>query len=327
MPAKSKKNGGRSQAKQRSRNGRSSSQKPEKYRFAQNVSGEETAAETYYRGYAAEQRDGGPGGDPDVLVDVPLVKVDSIHLELDDLDAHVALKAKIMELVNLNVGVNAHLGKVRLDIKGVEAQALLKVRLDHVAAIVDRVLTTIDRNPELVESIGRAVRSAGSGAEQALGSAGKATEEIGEGAEGALGELGRGAGEAVEGVGSGAGEAASDLDRLLAGAGQTADKAVGGAGQQGGGALGELAGLLTGDHTSRAKLAAKLTVKELGEAAQAKVKGIGERRRQRKAQRAHATEKAMELAEKLDLELDEIEGSGAEGRITVKDVRSAAAAS
>jgi len=33
MPAKSKKNGGRSQAKQRSRNGRSSSQKPSKSPF------------------------------------------------------------------------------------------------------------------------------------------------------------------------------------------------------------------------------------------------------------------------------------------------------
>ena len=42
--------------------------------------------------------------------------------------------------------------------------------------------------------------------------------------------------------------------------------------------------------------------------------------------RAHATEKALELAEKLDLEIDEISGSGADGRITVKDVRSAAAA-
>ncbi|HEY8467898.1 MAG TPA: E3 binding domain-containing protein [Solirubrobacterales bacterium] len=306
---------GRSGSSKRRSGGRSASQKPDKYRFAQNVDGEETAAESTYRAYAAEQRDGGPDAGPDVLIDVPVLKVDSIHLELDDLDAHVALKAKILELVNLNVGVDAHLGKVRLDIKGVEAQALLKVRLDHVAAIVDRVLTTVDRNPELIESIGRTVRSAGAGAEQTLGSAGRATERIGEGAEGALGELGQGAGEAVEGVGSGAGEAAANPGQVVQNAGHAAGELAGGASD-----------LVSGDPATRAKAAAKLTVKELGEAAQAKVKGISEKRRQRKAERAHATDRAMELADDLGVDLEAIEGSGAEGKITVKDVRAAASA-
>ena len=76
-----------------SRNGRSASQKTEKYRFAQNVGGDATMAEREYRSYASA--DGGdPGAEPDVLLDVPVVKVDSIHFELDDLDAHVALKAR-----------------------------------------------------------------------------------------------------------------------------------------------------------------------------------------------------------------------------------------
>src|SRR5215210_1007868 len=130
-----------SQSKSQSGN-RRASQKTEKYRFAQNVEGQGTVAEREYENYA-KQSDGGMGDDPDVLLDVPVVKVDRIHLELDNLDAHVALKAKVLDLVNLNVGVNAHLGKLRIDIEGVEAQALVKVRLDHVAAIVDRVLTTI----------------------------------------------------------------------------------------------------------------------------------------------------------------------------------------
>ena len=34
-----------------------------------------------------------------------------------------------------------------------EAQALLKVRLDKVAEIINRVLATIDRNPEIVDQI------------------------------------------------------------------------------------------------------------------------------------------------------------------------------
>ena len=103
--------------------------------------------------------DDGMNGDPDVLLAVPVVKVDSIHLQVDDLDARVSLNAQVLDLVNLQVGVHAHLGKVRLDIKGVEAQALVKVRLDHVAAIIDRVLTTIDRNPELVENLARPSRT------------------------------------------------------------------------------------------------------------------------------------------------------------------------
>ncbi|MBA2712424.1 MAG: hypothetical protein H0U55_02570, partial [Rubrobacteraceae bacterium] len=82
---------------------------------------------------------------PDVLLDVPVVKVDEINFELNDLRAKVNLFAKVLDLVELSVGVDVYLGRVKLVIKGVEAQALLKVRLDNVTAIIDRVLTTIDR--------------------------------------------------------------------------------------------------------------------------------------------------------------------------------------
>jgi hypothetical protein len=312
--------------------GRSASQKTEKYRFAQNVEGEETIAEAVYREYAEEARKN-ERVDPDVLIDVPVVKVDSIHLELDDLAAHVALKAKILELVNLNVGVDAQLGKVSLDIKGVEAQALLKVRLDHVTAIVDRVLTTVDRNPELVESIGKAVADVGEGAGHTLGESGEAVEDIGEGTEDALGQIGQGAGQAVEGVGQGTGQAAGNLDQVVSNAGQAVGQAGQGAGQAagalgggggGGGALEDVAGLLSADHSTRAKEAAKLTVKELGVSAKEKVKEIGERRRHRKAEEHDATDRAYEVADELGVDLDEVDGSGAHGRITVRDVERAA---
>ena len=113
--------------------------------------------------------------EPDVLLDVPVVNVDEIHFELDNLHARVSLHAEVLDLVRLSVGVHAELGKVELDIKGVEAQALLRVRLDHVTAIIDRVLTTLDRNPKLVESLGRTVEQLGSGASHAV-------EDVGEGA-------------------------------------------------------------------------------------------------------------------------------------------------
>src|ERR671922_223767 len=201
--------------------GRSASQKGGKYRFAQNVGEERTVAEREYLDYAlSDHRE--MGDDPDVLLDVPVVKVDSIHLELENLNAHVALKTRVLDLVKLDVGVDAHLGKLRLDIKGVEAQALLKVRLDHVAAIVDRVLTTIDRNPKLVESLGHAVEEIGPGAGQAVGNLDQTVGGVGQ----TVGELGQGVGQAAGGVGQaagGAGEAVGELGQAaggLAGGGQ-----------------------------------------------------------------------------------------------------------
>jgi 2-oxoisovalerate dehydrogenase E2 component (dihydrolipoyl transacylase) len=53
------------------------------------------------------------------------------------------------------------------------------------------------------------------------------------------------------------------------------------------------------------------------------VKELGEKRRERRAEKHHATEAAMRLAQESGLDIDEIEGSGAEGRITVRDVKQA----
>jgi hypothetical protein len=360
---------------------RSASEKTEKYRFAKNVDGEGTVAERVYRGYATAPEDEIPA-DPDVLLDVPVLKVDKVHLKLENLQAHVALQAQVLDLVDLNVGVDVQLGKLEVDIEGVEAQALLEVRLDHVAAIVDRVLTTIDRNPELVKSLGQAVEHVGAGAGDMVGEAGEAVEEVGEGAEGAIGEIGQGAGEAVgqvgEGagqavgevgqgagqavgqVGEGAGQAVGNLDQVAGGVGQTvgelgegAGQAAGGLGEAAGG-LGQAAGGLAGGGGDGgqgeqeggpdagaltapkiAKEAAKMAGKEvaaaatdeakdLGLAATRKLQELGERRRQRRAEKHNATEAAMRQAQELGVDLDEVEGSGAEGRITVRDVQQAA---
>ena len=109
---------------------------------------------------------------PDVLLDVPTVKVDEITLEVNDLHARVALHAQLANLVNLDVGAQVDLGRVVLTIKGVEAQALLKVRLRNVYAILDRALQTIDAHPEILQSlltpIGEAVGNLGVAAREAL---------------------------------------------------------------------------------------------------------------------------------------------------------------
>jgi hypothetical protein len=174
-----------------------------------------------------------PEGQPDVLIDIPVVKVDEIDLEVDDLHAQVAVLAQVKDLVQISVGVDARLGKVELRIEGVEAQALLKARLNNVGAILARVATTLDRNPELLRSVGRAVEDVGGGAGHLLDETGDAVQEVGEGAEGAVQDVGQGAGQAVGQLGQGASQAVGQV-------GQGAGQAVGDIGEGAGQAVGQV---------------------------------------------------------------------------------------
>jgi hypothetical protein len=165
---------------------------------------------------------------PDVLADIPVVKVDKIDIEVDDLDARVAVLARVRKLLNISVGAQAHLGEVELKIEGVEAQALLKARLDTVTKIIERVLLSLDRNPELLEGVGKAVEEVGGGTGHMLDESGDAVEDVGEGAEQALPEVGKGAGSALGDVGEGANQALGEVGQ---GAGQAAQGLGQGAGQ------------------------------------------------------------------------------------------------
>lgn len=150
---------------------------------------------------------------PDVLLDIPVVKVDEIDIEVDDLRAQVAVMAEVRDLVQLSVGVDARLGSVDLKIEGVEAQVLLKARLDNVSRILERVLLSLDRNPELLESVGQAVEEVGKGGGHLVGQAGEAVEDVGTGAQGAVQDVGQGAGQAVRHVGRGASEGVVGVSR------------------------------------------------------------------------------------------------------------------
>jgi hypothetical protein len=174
---------------------------------------------------------------PDVLLDVPVVKVDEIDIEVADLRAQVAVMAEVRDLVEISVGADASLGKVELKIEGVEAQALLKARLGNITLILERVLTSLDRNPELLEGIGHAAEEAGKGAGHLVGESGEAVEDVGEGAEGAVQDVGQGAGQAVGQIGEGAGQAVGQVgegaNQALRGVGQGAQQGVAGVGQGG----------------------------------------------------------------------------------------------
>ena len=122
-------------------------------------------------------------GNPDVLLEVPNLSVEQILLEVDNLRVHLNLDAQVANLVSLRAGVDATIGRVKLDIRGVQAEAYLTVRLDNVARILDRTLTTIDRNPQILErlltTVDRTVGTVGGVADTALQPGGVVSQTVG----------------------------------------------------------------------------------------------------------------------------------------------------
>src|SRR5687767_567142 len=109
---------------------------------------------------------------PDVLLDVPNLSVDEITLDVHNLVANLSLDARVASLVQIKAGVDVRIDSVHLNIKGVQATALLIVRLDNVRAIIERTLTTLDNNPQLVDrllsTVDNAVNTVGDVANTAL---------------------------------------------------------------------------------------------------------------------------------------------------------------
>jgi hypothetical protein len=95
--------------------------------------------------------------DVDVFLDVPELEVDRISLTVRGLRAHVSILAELAGLVNLQVGVDARLEEVELEIEGVRAKVLLKVRLDEVRAILNHALNTLAEHPEILRALTRAL--------------------------------------------------------------------------------------------------------------------------------------------------------------------------
>jgi hypothetical protein len=89
----------------------------------------------------------------DVILEIPELSVDSIGLTVQDVRAHVSLDANAMNFVQITAGVDVGIRKVQLSITGVLAEAYLYVDLDNVARIVDRVVKTLDRNPEILTQV------------------------------------------------------------------------------------------------------------------------------------------------------------------------------
>src|SRR5215211_6722212 len=92
-------------------------------------------------------------GEPDVVLDIPVLNVEELALQVEDLELRVSFRAELADLVKINVGVETEVEGVELQIKGVEAQAQQKGRLDNVRAIFSDVLQALEHNPQLFRDL------------------------------------------------------------------------------------------------------------------------------------------------------------------------------
>lgn len=93
------------------------------------------------------------GDPPDVLLDIPNLSIEQLTVEVNNLQVDIALNARLANLLHLSAGANASIDNVKIDIRGVRAQATLIVRLDNVRAIIERTLQTLDNNPQMVTQL------------------------------------------------------------------------------------------------------------------------------------------------------------------------------
>ncbi|MFF4877175.1 hypothetical protein [Micromonospora sp. NPDC000668] len=151
------------------------------------------------------------GGDPDILLDIPRVTVESIRLAVNGLDADLSLRARLANLLEIDAGVRVHLHSVELDINGVQAEAQLRVRLEQLATILGRALDTIDSNPQIIETLGRT-------AGIAINDVNRSAQQLAAGAVEATGSAQR-PGDVPGELGRRVGTASPVADRLRPGAG------------------------------------------------------------------------------------------------------------
>jgi pyruvate/2-oxoglutarate dehydrogenase complex dihydrolipoamide acyltransferase (E2) component len=201
--------------------------------------------------------------------------------------------AELANLVNLSVGADVQLGRVKLEIDGVRAKALLKVRLENVRAILAKALETLGEHPEILKILAQALTEV---LREALRDASSALDDVLKGL-----DVGDTVDEALKGKLQ---DISSGLEGTLEGGG---GEAAQGAGQLAGGGAGDApgstAGEVAGVSTDRGRRDAPGDQERSGE--------------------VPATRAARRKAEQLGVELSGMQGSGPEGLITIRDVRAA----
>jgi hypothetical protein len=205
---RSKNGGGRSGSQRKASAARTTKEPPSKQ---SSTGGDQDEAEEENGGMskAEESETGGkamgrpPADEPDVYVFVPEVHVGKLEIDVERLDAHLALQADVANLVKLVAGVHVGVDKVKIDLEDVTAECELKVRLENTYNILDRTLTTLDENPEIVQKLLETADSA----VETTGQIGQQATKPG----GALSELTSGVGDTLGNLGNSIGDGLSTI--------------------------------------------------------------------------------------------------------------------
>ena len=97
------------------------------------------------------QREVAVWDEPDVLLDVPVLKAAEMDLDVEGLKSRVWVAAELGDLLKLSAGADVNLDKAQLKARDLELQAIVKVRLDEVRAILFKAFTTVSENPEILD--------------------------------------------------------------------------------------------------------------------------------------------------------------------------------
>jgi len=263
------------------------------------------------------------GVDPDVVLDVPVLNIDELDLEVEDLRAHVSLRAELADLVKINVGIDVYLDKVKLGIKGVEAQALLKIRLESVLKTLDRALDAVDRNPQILGEYARSTDQSARDTNQAARDAGQGARQPARLAEAAPGRI-----DAVtEGDGGRLGASGDVTDTVFR-------ESNGVEGEEAKSNLADLQieeeyvderGRIVGRARDESGNVVEEVLDEEGGVLDPGEPKEAEDSREREADsKVEATEAARRRANETGVKLSRVKGTGSGGRILVKDVKRAA---
>lgn len=93
------------------------------------------------------------GGAPDVRLDVSQLTLEQVRIVIERLRARVNLDARLGSLLTLTAGVDASADTITVEIGRADARLELTVCLGTVEQIIDRTLTTIDRNPQILSDL------------------------------------------------------------------------------------------------------------------------------------------------------------------------------
>lgn len=185
---------------------------------------QQSTGETAYgeENEASGQQSGGSGHharsteeNPDITLDIPKLGLEEAHLKVDNLRARISLQSELADMVRINVGVDAFLETVELDLKGLEAEALLKANLENVREILVRTLESLDNNPDLIERLTQMSGNSGNKLEGVAGDLGgeESEDEQGDSGEGPE-EEGAGEIEATDAARSKAEDLGVDLSQV-----------------------------------------------------------------------------------------------------------------